>query len=534
MSTYKSTENTEKINKRVQELIEEFGDAKLLGILARRAKKRCRSLWRTAVVRGFQAIGIFILYVVICSTPLFIGKPTIRTSYLNLLNVTIQRGSDPCENAQIYYDKAAELLIEDSAGIMLLRSNWPGDFNDIKKNALIKWLDDNKPAIELFREGAQKPLCWSIYDANLSEARKKELEAQRVLQGQGEKSLSRKLLEMGGWADPAREAVITNEMPSLSKFRQLAYRMRYQMLYEAYIGDVNAAVADCIALHRFAQQKEGRGLLVEQLVAIAIDGMATYCALTLMEKADLTPEALLKLQSEFEQSLTLRRPVINFDSEKAAYLDIVQRCFTDDGKGDGRLLKYGMPLIAGDKESFWAKFLTMQFPSRRETLASIEAFHKNVDCRLRKTPWELHKESIEYPTWTGNTNIIMLGMLAPAYDRVGQLSWRLNCHCKAVITTAAILRYKKEKGVYPDTLEQLVAAEYLKQLPMDPYSDKPLVYRKTDNNFLLYTPGPSLVDHGGKVGEKGMWYEDGDAVFWPAEKPKPPKTAQRPTQAMPG
>jgi len=29
---------------------------------------------------------------------------------------------------------------------------------------------------------------------------------------------------------------------------------------------------------------------------------------------------------------------------------------------------------------------------------------------------------------------------------IGQLAWRLNVHCKAVITTAALLRYKKEKG----------------------------------------------------------------------------------------
>jgi hypothetical protein len=125
-------------------------------------------------------------------------------------------------------------------------------------------------------------------------------------------------------------------------------------------------------------------------------------------------------------------------------------------------------------------------------------------------------------------------MQEPAFDRTGQLAWRLNCHCKAVITTAAVLRYKKEKGVYPETLEQLVAAGYLKELPMDPYSDTALVYKKTDGNFLLYTPGPDLIDHGGVVGEKGMWREDGDMIFWPVEKSKPMKTTGRPIPGMPG
>ena len=42
---------------------------------------------------------------------------------------------------------------------------------------------------------------------------------------------------------------------------------------------------------------------------------------------------------------------------------------------------------------------------------------------------------------------------------------------------------------------------------MDPYSDKPLVYKKTDNNFILYTPGPSLIDHGGKMTIEFLKYD---------------------------
>lgn len=171
---------------------------------------------------------------------------------------------------------------------------------------------------------------------------------------------------LGGYADHAREAVLANKMSSFGNARRLARAMRHQIQYEAYAGDVNAAVADCIALHKFAQHIEGKGLLVEQLVGVAIDAMATECALTLMKKTDVSPDGLLKLQKEFEQSITLRQPVINFDSEKAAWLDIIQRCFTDNGKGDGRMLGQGLPLMASYRSSFLLKYLTMQFPSRRQ------------------------------------------------------------------------------------------------------------------------------------------------------------------------
>jgi hypothetical protein len=36
-----------------QKIIAEFGDAKVIGILARWAKKRCRPMWRTAIVRFY-------------------------------------------------------------------------------------------------------------------------------------------------------------------------------------------------------------------------------------------------------------------------------------------------------------------------------------------------------------------------------------------------------------------------------------------------------------------------------------------------
>jgi len=46
---------------KAQQLIEDFGDAKLLGRLLRRAKKRCRPLWRTIVARTFQTVGVLVL-----------------------------------------------------------------------------------------------------------------------------------------------------------------------------------------------------------------------------------------------------------------------------------------------------------------------------------------------------------------------------------------------------------------------------------------------------------------------------------------
>ena len=71
--------------------------------------------------------------------------------------------------------------------------------------------------------------------------------------------------------------------------------------------------------------------------------------------------------------------------------------------------------------------------------------------------------------------------------------------------------------------EELFEAGYLKKLPMDPYSDSPLVYKKTDDDFILYSVGYDFEDDGGEVyrdnkGRVRPWGDEGDAVFWPVRK----------------
>jgi hypothetical protein len=71
---------------KARQLISKFGDAKLLGILLRRAKKRCRPLWRTIMARTFQTIGVLILLFVLYTGWFLTGRPTISVDYLSVWN----------------------------------------------------------------------------------------------------------------------------------------------------------------------------------------------------------------------------------------------------------------------------------------------------------------------------------------------------------------------------------------------------------------------------------------------------------------
>lgn len=98
------SEGLEQREAKARELIAQFGDPKLLAILCRRAKKRARPLWHRILVRGTQAIALFFLYLVICSLPLFLGKPTIDVNYVRWLSEHWRPEKEQIENARTYYD----------------------------------------------------------------------------------------------------------------------------------------------------------------------------------------------------------------------------------------------------------------------------------------------------------------------------------------------------------------------------------------------------------------------------------------------
>ncbi|MEJ2648814.1 MAG: hypothetical protein P8016_10455, partial [Sedimentisphaerales bacterium] len=119
-------------------LIAEFGDAKVLAILMRRAKKRCRPLWRTMVVRTFQAAGILILCLVVYVGWFLSGRPAITTNYVSELNNLVRPKADDSLNAAPYYQKAIDSSRELSDDFILFFAQ---NYNDEDNASFIEDLD---------------------------------------------------------------------------------------------------------------------------------------------------------------------------------------------------------------------------------------------------------------------------------------------------------------------------------------------------------------------------------------------------------
>ena len=70
-------------------------------------------------------------------------------------------------------------------------------------------------------------------------------------------------------------------------------------------------------------------------------------------------------------------------------------------------------------------------------------------------------------------------------------------HVRLLMVELALRLYRCDHGNSPGNLTQLVP-KYLERLPKDPFNDKPLIYRPSGTNWVLYSLGPDRKDNGGK------------------------------------
>ncbi|MHC4647957.1 MAG: hypothetical protein ACYTBJ_21045 [Planctomycetota bacterium] len=528
----------EERDRRAKELIAGFGDVKLLGVLLRRAKKRCRPLWRSVVARACQTVAVLIVCFVIYVAWFLTGKPVVTTDYLAQFNRMFRPAADESLNAAPFYEKAAELYEKRWDDLANLRSNSPdrlkpeqleklkSDINvlsgkrydkvtDEQKERLSKWVDENKEILDLVIAGSKKPYYWHHYATK-----------------QGTTELIAVLL------------------PDLSQFKSLARLLQWRARLSAEEGGYEDAFRDIEACYRMGSHLKATKPLIEQLVGMAVKALATHTLRDVLGRYEIDAPTLAALQTNLEQIVAAEEFTVSFDGEKLILYDEIQRCFTEDRLGGGhlyppRVMQLGniwdsmdsaqvdsmrwhdivIDIISSPDTWPLAAKALFAHPNKHETIEMADRYYDFWTKMTHKTPARIRAESMD-PRGQGMQIVkgnILLDVLTPAVGRVNELSHRCKTEVQATLTILGLLRHRKDKGFCPETLEELINVGYLKELPIDLYSDKALVYKKTDNDFVLYSVGENFTDDGGQVlgdptGRRKVWSDKGDAVFWPGQK----------------
>jgi len=84
--------------------------------------------------------------------------------------------------------------------------------------------------------------------------------------------------------------------------------------------------------------------------------------------------------------------------------------------------------------------------------------------------------------------------------RYTPLYFRRNDTMNALlIVSLALHAYRADHGQYPASLKELVPA-YLRAIPNDPFAVQgPLLYKRANKSYVLYSVGPDGTDNGGQA-----------------------------------
>ncbi|RKY05001.1 MAG: hypothetical protein DRP56_09405 [Planctomycetota bacterium] len=477
----------------VKELIKEFGNVKMLGKLMRLAKKRCRPLWQQATLVVFKVIGIIFLLLLLRVGYMATGRPTISVDYTQWMNDKVRDGRDESLNAYHDYQRAIELMSKDMPPEIEKIEKYPREQQKTPEDwlAIEAFLETEAEAIKVFRQGTAKPYYWNIYKATKEHG---------------------KLM-----AFPAD--VMENLMPKLSPIKKIARRIVYfQIPLDIHRGNTKQAVDDSIALYIYGQHLHSQGVLIEQLVGVAIEAMAISGITDVLSQVDLSASELHRFQKIVEKDYDPDIAPMDWSLEKAFWYDAIQRAFTDDGQGNGRPLPRGT-LFAVSNRMDYLTGLISGFPDRKEVVDDLDEFFERFNAYRKFKPKTLHGME-EQGLFRVDKLQFMQQVSDPAMRKTIEISWRMRAGQAGLIGTLAVLRFEKETGRLPDNWGKLLGKGYFKTIPMDPYSDGPLIYKKTDAGFTLYSVGSNFIDDGGvpgtdKDGEPKKWGENGDIIFWP-------------------
>ncbi|MCE5185864.1 MAG: hypothetical protein LLF76_07035 [Planctomycetaceae bacterium] len=479
---------------RAQELIAGFGDVKLLGTLIRRGKKRCRPLWQKALIVTSQAAGLLILLCLLRAGCMYCGRPTISVDYSQWMTEKVRDARDESLNALHEYLKAIDLMqkdmpeqVEKILAYPLTQEKTPEDWAAIEA-----FLEHEKEAIAAFRAGAAKPFYWNHYQLNAEHG-----------------------------AD-VNVKVVEKLLPQMSAYKRLALLVaRLQIPFSIFKGHDQEAVADTLSLCRFGHHLLSDSTLLEGLVGIAMEALSWQSVNQLLVQQSMSSQNMLQFQQLIESDYDPKSAMMGeWRAEKAFWYDQVQRSFTDDGNGNGRPLPKGTLFVAKDLTDYVRGFV-LGFPDRRQAVESIDMMFAESERSKQIHPGHLAEaESLERIMENAG---FMQQVGFPAMRKTLEIGWRLRCGQAGLIGTLSICRFEKEQGRLPQDWNELFKQGYLKQIPMDPYSGGPLVYRKTTDGFILYSVGPNFVDDGGvlstdKNGNERQWGENGDWILWPIKE----------------
>ena len=313
-------------------------------------------------------------------------------------------------------------------------------------------------------------------------------------------------------------------LPGVQKCRELAAALTARAMLRVEEGKYDGAWQDLLACHRLGRLIARGGTLIETLVGVAIDTLASNADVAYVANADLTAPRIEDRLKELQRLPHMPSIADKIDlMERFEHLQFVQ--FLRRG-GEGMLEAAtggpAAPMPGPDGEKAlaaidWAPVLrdcnrwydrvsaVMRSNDHGYRNRQLRRIDKDVAEQNRRTnePAGLAEILLGPPGKTvskaisKSINDTMIGLMTDVWVKVADAQDRDEQVRRNVQVAFALAAYHRDHGDYPAKLGDL-APKYLAAVPDDLFSGKALVYRPTEKGYLFYSVGADGKDEGGR------------------------------------
>ncbi len=257
--------------------------------------------------------------------------------------------------------------------------------------------------------------------------------------------------------------------------------------------------------------------MVSMLRDMTIQAMATGTVERAINLTNLPDDDLTKLQevsqrfaptSRLSWALVCERAAVNEILVHKEYRDVPQGLEWDSWQGQ---LYVRLSHLAGlgklDTLRFHAMMDEAQAIARKPTHEWMDAYRELAERVGYLSWWKL--ETTAY---------------AGSFPKVAEIMLKVASSTCVVRAALAIERYHLAEGKLPDNLDN-IAPRFIDVVPTDPFTGKPVIYKRVGDGYMVYSVGDDGEDNSGlRRNAEGREFEPGTDIVFEVGIPHPPRT----------
>ena len=504
-------------------LLATFGDPKPTAALILRAKKRGRPIVWYIWHYGWMTIAGLMLVYVLAGLYMMTDRPAIKTDYLAVVNERALAVPEAERAWPLYRDALLAMGVKgvpgnvDSTSYIPGGDAKPGDADWAKTE---RFLRDHADSIAKLRAAASRRDLGFVKANSFAAFTPEDRKLFDVSVTQEDIEAFKSQTVEDRW-------LISTLLPDLHQLKTSALLLDSDARRAALAGDADTAMADVEAMLGVSRHCYETPFLVNLLVVHAIE-LRAFAVIqdTLADHSQLWSDGDLRdlAHTVAADRIDWRR---EFEGETNCFRDVMQRLYTDNGHGDGRLafrssmqqnvfelLDSITGTAADNTASYYANdgFAMLMLPAANMVIASrqdmTDTYERFIQSAMAKIGTPLWEQQAHVP-WDDallsedaglveKYRYMFVRWLVPAYDVLRNRIATIDGQRDGVLVGIALELYHREHSAWPKSLEEL-SPRWLPAVPVDRISGKPLGCKIVDGGAVVYSVGVDRDDDGGRA-----------------------------------